>query len=331
MASFPEGRSFVRAVTDGVRRSGCVAVTMGDFAAASSDPESYCKDQVRGCDVYIGVIGFRYGSLVRTSRGGPAQPSPPTSRGRAHPFRSPSGLVPRQVGAGRRSRSLSYTELEFQTASDAGLPRLLFLLRDDTPVPRSLIDRELDRVDAFRERLRSADVTVATFTSADNLEASVLHALAQLGPRAARTATAPSPSPSEGPPAGAPAAPSTAAPVTTDRLTADQRSAGDQTSAGPGPTPAPVTQGAQPDTPGDRPGRRPAGGRRRGRVLIGVAPRSRARRPASWPARATLRWPANRCPRRPRCRPPPPGSGPTRASASGSATVCTSSTRASPR
>src|SRR5579862_2413158 len=91
MTAVPAGRSFVQAVLDGVARAGMAAVDMRYFAAREGAPVDYCRQRVRECEVYIAVIGFRYGSLV-----------PGTE--------------------------MSYTEAEFQEASTAGIPRLVFLL-----------------------------------------------------------------------------------------------------------------------------------------------------------------------------------------------------------
>ena len=56
---------------------------------------------------------------------------------------------------------MSYTELEFDTATEAGLDRLVFMLdtdADDVGIPLSaLIDREFGtRQDAFRRRVQEA-------------------------------------------------------------------------------------------------------------------------------------------------------------------------------
>nr|WP_308203305.1 DUF4062 domain-containing protein [Frankia gtarii] len=177
MNTYPADRAFVRAASDAVRRSGHIAISMEDFPAVSSLPASFCQEQVRECDVYIGVIGFRYGSLVAGGLHGDGTAVGAVSATIA-PQGDPSG---RSDAAGPpRRTAVSYTELEFLTAVESGIPRLLFLLHEDTPIPRSLTDRNLDLVDDFRARLRSAGVTVGTFRTADSLEAQVTRALTHL-------------------------------------------------------------------------------------------------------------------------------------------------------
>jgi hypothetical protein len=69
---------------------------------------------------------------------------------------------------------VSYTELEFDTATQAGLDRLVFVLDTDAdnlgiPVSR-LIDREFgDRQDAFCRRVRDSGLTVQSFANPDML------------------------------------------------------------------------------------------------------------------------------------------------------------------
>jgi Domain of unknown function (DUF4062) len=68
------------------------------------DPAHLYADLVRGCEVSVGVLGTRYGSPV------PDKPE------------------------------MSYTELEFDTATDADLPRLVFMLdthADNVGIPVS--------------------------------------------------------------------------------------------------------------------------------------------------------------------------------------------------
>lgn len=89
-AEFPrEGSTFVEAAIRAVRAVGCSWHEMGDFPADSRSAEQLCRDKVRVCNIWVGIIGFRYGTIC------------------------PS------VG-------LSYTELEFEEAS-GNLERLAFL------------------------------------------------------------------------------------------------------------------------------------------------------------------------------------------------------------
>jgi len=151
MADYPPDRSFVQAATEAVSRVGMRPVDMAQFAAREEPPAAYCQQQVRTCDVYLAVVGFRYGSRVPD-----------------------------------RSDGVSYTELEFLTATEAGLPRLVFVLDESAPVPRSMVDRDSTAVDGFRERLHRAGVTVATVATPAELGEAVLHALYELQRRSHR-------------------------------------------------------------------------------------------------------------------------------------------------
>src|SRR5205809_27766 len=116
LAMFPEGRSFVQAALDAVVRAGMTPVDMRYFAAREAQPADYCRQRVRDSDVYLAVIGFRYGSLVP-------------------------------------GEAVSYTELEFIEATNAGLPRLVFLLDETADLPADLIDADRAAVDRLRQRL----------------------------------------------------------------------------------------------------------------------------------------------------------------------------------
>ena len=145
LASYPGGRSYVQAAVDGVLRAGFRPMDMSYFSARDEKPAEYCVRAVGAYGVYLGIIGFHYGSLV------PDQPG-----------------------------DISYTELEFLAATQARMPRLVFMIDEDVPFPPRLIDAHRDAIDGFRIRLQSAGVLVKIVSSADGLEAAVLHALGEL-------------------------------------------------------------------------------------------------------------------------------------------------------
>lgn len=110
LRQFPRGGSYVAAVERAISACGHVIVDMADFPAADQAPADLCAERVRGCQVYVGLLGTRYGSPVRDRP------------------------------------EVSYPELEFEAATEAGLERLMFVLdtgAEDVGIPPSgLIDLE---------------------------------------------------------------------------------------------------------------------------------------------------------------------------------------------
>jgi hypothetical protein len=152
LRDFPRGASYVAAVERAVSAAGHVIVNMADFPAADQVPAQLCADRVRGCEVYVGILGTRYGSPVRDRP------------------------------------EVSYTELEFEAATEAGLDRLVFLLDIDADyigVPASgLIDREFGaRQDAFRDRVRDSGLVTGSFGSPAGLGQLVERSLRDLAER----------------------------------------------------------------------------------------------------------------------------------------------------
>jgi tetratricopeptide (TPR) repeat protein len=139
----------VAAVERAVSAAEHVIVDMADFPAADQPAAQVCAERVQRCDVYVGVLGTRYGSPVRDM---PAK---------------------------------SYTELEFDTATEAAKDRLVFLLDTgaaDLGIPASaLIDREFGaRQDAFRDRVRASGLVTQSFDSPAELGRLVAQSLREL-------------------------------------------------------------------------------------------------------------------------------------------------------
>jgi len=126
----PVGRSFVDAAKSAVIRAEGIPVDMAYFTADPGPPAQVCRDAVRSAEVFVGIVGFQYGSPVRDLQ------------------------------------ELSYTQLEFGEATKAGMQRLVFLLDKDTQGPAELF-RDIEhggRQEAFRTSLSEYGITTAPVT-----------------------------------------------------------------------------------------------------------------------------------------------------------------------
>jgi tetratricopeptide (TPR) repeat protein len=137
------GRSFVAAAQAAVSRAGDVVVEMGSWTSEGRPAARVCREKVAGCEVFVGIVGFRYGSLVADDPG------------------------------------RSYTELEFDAAGEAGLDRRVFLVGEDSGLPRPVADEEFGgRQEAFRARLLDG-LTVQVVSSPEQLELLLYQALVE--------------------------------------------------------------------------------------------------------------------------------------------------------
>jgi YD repeat-containing protein len=129
-AEHPKGRSYIGHAEAACIENEFLVGDMSHWSASTMRPADVCRQRLGECDVYIGIIGFRYGSPV------PEEPE------------------------------LSYTELEFEEACRLELPVLIFLLHDEGKERAELGSSDQhypERQDSFRRRLLASELTVAHF------------------------------------------------------------------------------------------------------------------------------------------------------------------------
>jgi SOS-response transcriptional repressor LexA len=147
LAHYPQDRSYVAAAEEAVKLFRGAAIDMKYMAARGQNSADHCRELLGDSDVYVGIIGFRYGSLV-----------------------------PEADDSGR-----SFTEFEFDVATDLELERLVFLLHQDANVPAKILFENRDdyeRQQRFRERLQNVDgVTWKWVANPDDLTKRLLQSL----------------------------------------------------------------------------------------------------------------------------------------------------------
>ena len=123
---------------------GFVAVGMEQFGARDAGSREVCVSKVRECDIFLGIVGPRYGAC------------PP-------------------------GETKSFSWIEYETAVGENMSRLLLISTDDTPLPANL-QQDREAIDRQRE-LRSVikqDRVVAIFKKTSEVEKWTLAALANL-------------------------------------------------------------------------------------------------------------------------------------------------------
>jgi len=125
-----------KAVYDALRSMKHDVIAMEDYVATDRRPLDKCLEDVGSCDLYIGIFAWRYGYV-------PTKDNP---------------------------EQKSITELEFRHAAAEGIPRLLFLLDEHAPWPRSQMEQRAGakKLKLLRDEI-STDLTVSFFTSCEQL------------------------------------------------------------------------------------------------------------------------------------------------------------------
>ncbi|MFK3981657.1 HEAT repeat domain-containing protein [Micromonospora sp. NPDC050397] len=141
-ATFRDLQECRAAVQLALRRLRVEDMAMESYVAEDRRPLERCLEDVRECDVYVGIFAWRYGFV------------PP-------------------------GHTRSITELEYREALNIGKPCLIFLLDEDAAWPRSSVDRgpDAERIESLRAELADRHMC-SMFTDAADLAARVTAAVA---------------------------------------------------------------------------------------------------------------------------------------------------------
>ncbi len=146
-STFEDLREYREVVYSTLRQLRHDVIAMEDYVATDLRPVEKCLQDVATSDVYVGIFAFRYGYVPQA--GNPEQKS--------------------------------ITELEYRKAGQAGVPRLVFLLKDTAPWPPLLLDAVTEpdrgsRIASLRLELKQAHID-SFFESREELARKVSVAL----------------------------------------------------------------------------------------------------------------------------------------------------------
>jgi len=134
-STWEDMQSYREAVRNALNKAGCIPCGMERFTASAQSPLDTCFEELEKSQVYICILGMRYGSIDSTS-------------------------------------GKSYTELEYEKAKELNLPILAFLIDEEKAVfQRKDFDREdmatkMEKLEDFKNRIKkSKEVTCAFFDS----------------------------------------------------------------------------------------------------------------------------------------------------------------------
>ena len=129
---------------DACLRQGLLPVMMEHLPASADTAVSASLQMVDEADVYLAIIGFRYGHM------------PPGS--------------PKSI-----------THMEYDRAVERKIPRLMFVMHDDHPVRAAEVDKGLaaTKLDEFKAVLRAENV-ILFFRSPEELRGGMIDSLSKL-------------------------------------------------------------------------------------------------------------------------------------------------------
>jgi tetratricopeptide (TPR) repeat protein len=140
-STYEDLRATRETVYKALRKIRCDVIAMEDYVAQGVAPLQKCRADVRSCDIYVGIIGWRYGYV------------PP-------------------------GETLSITELEFQETMREPRKECLLFLADESFKPADVDLGELTKIKALRARLQK-DFLVGFFGTAEQLATDVVAAVAR--------------------------------------------------------------------------------------------------------------------------------------------------------
>ena len=143
-STFKDLQAHRKAACDQLVRMQHSVTAMEDYVAQDARPADRCLADVRACDLYVGILAWRYGHI-------PGENNP---------------------------ESLSITELEQRAAQASRIPTLMFLLDEAAAWPPALLDSHTgdgahgERIRGFRGRI-AEERLASFFTSPEDLAAKV--------------------------------------------------------------------------------------------------------------------------------------------------------------